>query len=256
MLAEERKNIIVEIVNKNRIVKVSELSKMLNTTEATVRRDLDELQKIKKVRRVHGGAISLNPTSKPFTTNELSILCKEEKKHIAKKAYEYVDDNDALLFDASTTVLELARLIAEGDKKGISILTNSFNVVSMLSNKNDIKVIHTGGQVSYNMNYSTGFITEKIIRDLRVDKCFVGTNGIDPIYGYSVPSFEDASVKKCMLSASKQRFVLADHTKFGETYMAKFADFTGDVDYLITDSFPENIDREPYESNVNLVVDL
>ena len=145
-------------------------------------------------------------------------------------------------------------LIAEGNKSGISILTNSFNVVSILHNKNDIKVFHTGGQVGYNMNYSTGFITEKIIRDLRVDKCFIGTNGVDPIYGYSVSTFEDASVKKCMLNASHQRFVLADHTKFGETYMCKYADFSGDVDYLITDSFPENMDREIFESSVNLVV--
>lgn len=254
MLAEERKNKIVDIVNRNKVVKVSMLSKVLNTTEATIRRDLDELQEINKIRRVHGGAISLNPTSRLFSTDELSILCKDEKKRIAKKAYKYVDNNDALLLDASTTVLELVMLIAEGDKKGISILTNSFNVVSALRYKNDIKVFHTGGQVGYNMNYSTGFITEKIIRDLRVDKCFVGTNGIDPVYGYSVPSFEDASVKKYMLNASQQRFVLADHTKFGETYMGKYADFSGDIDYLITDYFPENTDRELFESSVNLVV--
>ncbi|MEM1483803.1 DeoR/GlpR family DNA-binding transcription regulator [Oscillospiraceae bacterium PP1C4] len=254
MLAEERKSKIIEIVNKDRIVKVAELSKVLSTTEATVRRDLDELQKQKKIRRIHGGAISLKPTSKAFTENELLILCMEEKKKIAKKAYEFIDDNDAIIFDSSTTALELAKLIAEGNRKYLSIVTNSFNIVSILANKSDLRVLHTGGQILYNMNYAVGVITENMLRDLKVDKCFLGTNGIDPNYGYSVPTFEDASVKKCMLGAAKQRFVLADHTKFGESYMGKFAGFLGEVDYLITDSLPQKIDLELYEASVDLVV--
>jgi len=254
MLAEERKNLIIEIVNRKHIVKVADLSKALNTTEATVRRDLDELERRKKVRRVHGGAISLKPTSKILSNDELSILCQDEKKRIAKKAYTFIDDNDALLLDASTTALELAKLIADGDKKHISVLSNSFHVVSILANKKDIHVIHTGGHVSYNMYYSIGVITEKMIRNLRVDKCFLGTNGIDETYGYSVPTFEDASVKGSMLRASKQRFILADHTKFCESYVGKFAEFIGDVDYLITDTIPLNIDIEVLNASVNLII--
>lgn len=254
MLAEERKNKIVEIVNRSRIVKVGDLSRVLHTTEATVRRDLDELQKQKKVRRVHGGALSLNPTSKMVTSTQLLVLCIEEKKRIAQKAYEYVDDNDAIIIDASTTALELAKLIAEGDRRDLSIITNSFLVVSVFANRPGIRVVHTGGQIVYNMNYSVGVLTENMLRNLKVDKCFLGTNGIDPSYGYSVPTFEDASAKKYMMSAAKQRFVLADHTKFGESYLGKFAEFLGEVDFLITDELASGTDSTLYESSVNLVV--
>lgn len=253
MLAEERKDKIINIIEKNRIAKVAELSKLLNTTEATVRRDLEELQKQKKIQRVHGGAISVNNTNREFCYSELSTFCIEEKKRIAARAFEFVADNDALLMDASTTVFELASLLLYSGLKGLSIITNSFNLVSLLRSS-QIRVIHTGGQLSSSMNYAIGSVAEQMLNGLRVDKCFLGTNGIDPSYGYSVPSFEDASVKKCMLTASRQKFILADHTKFGESYMAKFANFTGDIDYLITDCLSAEIDPSAFDPNINLLL--
>ncbi len=254
MLAEERKSKIIELVNKEKIVKVFDLSQKFNTTEVTIRRDLLELEKRKKLRRVHGGAISLNPRGIALNRNDLAILCKEEKIRIARAAYGFINDSDALMFDASTTVQELAKLISEGDRKNLSVITNSFNVVNILSTKSDIHVIHTGGQVSYNMNYSTGVLTESMIRNLRVEKCFIGSNGVDDVYGYSVPTFEDASVKRSMIKAASETFVLADHTKFGDTYMAKFAEFSGDIDYLISDVEPTEIDIDLLKANVNFIV--
>lgn len=254
MLAEERKCAIVDLVNSKRIVTVAELSKQFNTTEATIRRDLDDLENQHKIRRVYGGAASLSSTSRSLSNHELSTLCLEEKKRIAARAYDFIDDHDAILLDASTTVLELAKFIAQGNKQNLSILTNSFNVVDILRTKKDISVIHLGGQVHYSMNYAIGSITENMIRNIRVEKCFIGTNGIDETYGYSVPNFEDASVKKSMLKASKQKFVLADHTKFGDAYVGKFANFAGDVDYLIMDLLPNDIDSDTLQANVNLII--
>lgn len=253
MLAEERKDKIINIIEKNRVAKVAELSRLLNTTEATVRRDLEELQKQKKVQRVHGGAISVTNTNREFDYRELSTICIEEKKRIAARAFEFVQDNDALLMDASTTVFELASLLLHSSLTGLSIITNSFNLVSLLRSSH-IRVIHTGGQLSSSMNYAVGAVGEQMLSGLRVDKCFLGTNGIDPSYGYSVPSFEDASIKKCMLTSSRQKFILADHTKFGEAYLAKFASFTGEIDYLITDCLTDKIDVSAFDPNTNIVL--
>ncbi len=259
MLAEERKNKIVTIVNKNKFVKVTHLSQVLNTTEATIRRDLDELEKSKRIQRVHGGAVSLRPTNAIFSDTVLSAICIEEKKLIAQKAYNFINHNDSIIFDASTTSLELIKLIAQGSKKNLTIITNSFNALPILSIKKDIQVIHIGGNVDYNMNLSTGPIPETILNNIKADKCFLGANGIDIKYGYSVPTIDDASAKKHMLESSKQNFILADHTKFGETYMHKFADFSGVIDCLITDCFPYVDDEflkymHYYETSVHLVV--
>ena len=258
MIAAERKKLIVDQVNKHKIVKVVELSKKFNTTEATIRRDLEELQQQKKVRRVHGGAIAVTPSAKLNDKDTLKIRCIEEKKRIALAAYEFIDEDDALTLDASTTVFELAKLIVSGRKKNISIITNSFDMVALLlphlTLRPDIMIFHTGGVLTPIMNAGLGSIAVSTLENMRTDKCFLGVNGIDPDYGYSCPSFEDAAAKKAMLKSAKQRFILSDHTKISEMYMGKFADFTGDIDYLIVDKLPEGTDEEVYSKNVNLVI--
>lgn len=104
------------------------------------------------------------------------------------------------------------------------------------------------------MKSAIGVVAENMIRKLRVEKCFVGTNGVDEDYGYSVPTFEDASVKRCMLDAAGETFVLADHTKFGETYMAQFAEFSGKIDYLISDRAPAEIDLDLLRANTKFII--
>lgn len=253
MLAEERKKVICEIVNRKKAVRVSELSKRLNITEATVRRDLDELQNEKKLRRTHGGAVALYPAGIEYVISELAVEHIEEKRRIARKAYEFIDDHDAVLFDGASTVLELSRLLAAGDKKGIIVLTNALSVVNVLATKKDITVIHLGGEVKYHLNSTVGKMTEERIRDVRVDKTFLGINGVDAEYGYSITSFEEAAVKKEMIRSAKQTFVLADHSKFGATYLAKVADVEGEIDYLITDEPVEDFDYTQMEDKVHIV---
>lgn len=257
MLAAERKNFIMEQITKNKIVKVVELSKKLNTTEVTIRRDLEELQSQKKVHRVYGGAIAVSSAAKLDSKTELLVRCIEEKKKIALTAYDYVDDQDAIILDASTTVLELAKLISKGEKRNISIITNSFDVVSVFaqtSPRPDLNVFHTGGQLLANMNSGIGTITLSTLESIRVDKCFLGVNGIHVDFGYSCPSFEDAAVKKSMLTSAKQRFILADHTKTSEMYMGKFADITGDIDYLIMDNMLSHSDEDALSKCTNLIL--
>lgn len=252
MLAEERKKLICEIVNKNKAVKVSDLSRRLSVTEATVRRDLDELQNEKKLRRTHGGAVALYPAGFEYVISELAVEHIEEKRGIAQKAYEYIDDYDTVLFDGASTVLELCRLLASGDKKGVMVLTNALSVVNVLANKDDISVIHLGGKVKYYLNSTVGKMTEKMIRDIRVDKTFLGVNGIDLEFGYSITNFDEAAVKKEMIRSAKQSFVLADHSKFGATYLAKVADIEGEIDFLITDEQVEGFDYAQLAEKVHI----
>lgn len=254
MLAQERRDKIIELVNTNKIVRVSDLSELFSTTEVTIRRDLDELQAQKKVCRIHGGAIPLKSTSKSLTQEELSIRCPSEKKMIAQCAYHFIEDNDAILLDASTTALELVHLIIEGPKKNLTIVTNSFKAIALLQSRCDMDLFHIGGQVRRDMDSTFGALADTLLKNIRVDKCFLGTTGIDIYFGYSDPNFNDSSIKKGMISAAKQKFIIADHTKFNDSYIGKFADFSGAIDYLITDRLPSGLDREYIEANVNLII--
>jgi len=252
MLAEERHKVICEMVNKKKAVRVSDLSKQLNITEATVRRDLDELQSEKKLRRTHGGAVALYPVGNEYVISELAVENIDEKRKIARKAYEFIDDHDAVLFDGSSTVLELSRILAAGDRKGVIVVTNALSVANVLAIKKDIQVIHTGGEIRYHINSTVGKIAERTIRDMRVDKTYIGINGIDPEFGYSITNFDEAAVKKEMVTCAKQSFVLADSTKFGKSYLAKVAEPEGEIDFVITDVKNEDYDYDQLEERVHM----
>lgn len=253
MLAQERQDKILDIIQQNKIAKVSELSQLFHTTETTIRRDLDELQKLKKLRRVHGGAVPIKNQNKDMTDDELSILCPDEKKKIAREALSYIDDHDALFLDSSSTVFELARLLPFSGKRELVIVTNSFPIVSLLHKYRDFHLIHTGGEVKHTMASSYGSVALKMLQNIKVDKCFLGVMGIDSSFGYSDPNLNDAALKEAVLKASRLHFILADHTKFGEAYIGKFAEFKGTIDYLITNSFPASENSEAYEECVNLI---
>ncbi len=254
MLAEERKNKIIELVNTNKLIKVSELSHLLNATEVTIRKDLEELQAQKYLRRIHGGAISIAPANKIISERQLQTSCIQEKKAIARHAYQYIDNDDTLIFDRSTTVYELAKLILEKPFSNLTIITNSLRLTALLASKEEIRLIFIGGEINVSMNCTYGVLTNKLFRDIRSDKCFIGISGIDPSYGYSDPNLNDCGLKQEILKASKQKFVLADPTKFNESFIGKAANFTGVIDYLITDTLPHNIDRRLYENEVNFIV--
>ena len=253
MLAEERKKYICDILNRKKAVRVAELSKQLGITEATVRKDLDDLQGEKKLRRTHGGAIPFYCAAVNYMMSDLLIVHIEEKQSIAKEAYKFIDDNDTVMCDGSTTVLELAKLLVKGEKKGLTILTNSVNLVNLLKDCKDITLIQIGGEFRSHNNSTMGKISERTIRDLRVDKSFIGLNGVALGYGYSVTNFDDAAVKREMLKAAKQSFVLADNSKFGDSYLAKVADDEGEVDFLITDKKNETFDYVAMEDKVQIV---
>lgn len=253
MLVEERKEQICDLLNTKKAVRVSELSRRFNVSETTIRHDLDELQDEKKIRRTHGGAVALYPAGRKYVISDLAVKNEAEKKMIAERAYEFIEDNDAVLFDGSSTVLELCKIIAEGNRKDLIIVTNAFSVVTVLNNKKDIRIFHVGGEVRYPINSSVGKIAEETVSGMRVDKVFLGVNGIDTDYGYSITDLDEASVKQKMLRSAKQSFVLADHTKFGASCMAKVADFSGEIDFLITDARMPDFSYDPYEEAVNLI---
>lgn len=255
MLAEERKRKILDMVNMQKIVKVNELSQILDTTEVTIRKDLDDLQAQKLLRRIHGGAISFAPAvTSDLSVKKFTTQCIREKKVIAKLAYKFVDNRDALILDRSTTVYEFAKLLLEGNIRELIIITNSLPLISLLKPRKDFQLILIGGEYNASADCSYGTLTNLMFSNIRSDKCFTGISGIDSSYGYSDRNLNDSGLKKIMLNSAKQKFILADHTKFNESYIGKAADFVGCIDYLITDTMPPNIDRSEYENNVNFLI--
>lgn len=221
MFPEERQQKIFDIVTQRRSAKVTDLSNELEISEATIRRDLEELQKQKRIIRTHGGAMAAYFVGKAITSSELKHKDSELKQQIALIAYDLIDNYDTLLMDTSSTVHELIKLIADGTKRHLRVITTSLMAIQELSRSTNCSVQVVGGDVNYEHQTSEGSVACRFIEGIRVDKCFIGINGIDETYGFSTPRYADADIKDYMIKSSNCSILLADHTKLGKTYLAK-----------------------------------
>lgn len=218
MLKSKRKQLILEKVMKDKFVSLEYLVKALNTSESTVRRDLDELESERKLRRVHGGAESLHFLQEEESNQEKSIKNIQEKTKIAQKAASLIQEYDVIFIDAGTTN-EL--LVNELHDPSVTVVTNSIHHATKLVERN-IPTVIIGGVVKRSTDASIGGVALNQIGQLNFDKAFIGMNGIDDGF-FTTPDMEEGAVKRAILENAKRTYVLADASKLGNTSFAKVA---------------------------------
>ena len=218
MLKSKRKQLILEKVTKDKFVSLEYLVKALETSESTVRRDLDELESERKLRRVHGGAESLHFLQEEESNQEKSIKNIQEKTRIAQKAASLIQEYDVIFIDAGTTN-EL--LVNELHDPSVTVVTNSIHHATKLVERN-IPTVIIGGVVKRSTDASIGGVALNQIGQLNFDKAFIGMNGIDDGF-FTTPDMEEGAVKRAILENAKRTYVLADASKLGQTSFAKVA---------------------------------
>ncbi|KRQ86158.1 HTH-type transcriptional repressor GlcR [Caloramator mitchellensis] len=236
MFAEERKNKIAEMIKSGQSVKVSELAKTFNVSESTIRRDLNELETMGTIIRTHGGAVNtLNTNFEPsFIEKQDKYLF--EKDYIGKIAAKLIKDGDTIILDAGTTTQYIARYITA---KNITIITNSVNLASELSNRDDIEVIVTGGTIRPKTKAMVGFVAENTLRQFRVDKAFIGANGVSIKYGVTTPNSQEANVKKAMIENAKEVCLVVDNSKFNEVTFSLICPVSR-INYIVTNQIEDD----------------
>ncbi|MCR4431353.1 MAG: DeoR/GlpR family DNA-binding transcription regulator [Tepidanaerobacteraceae bacterium] len=254
VLAEERKRCILEMVEENASVTVAELSEKFNLSEVTIRKILNELDEYGYLKRTRGGAVSLSRSMREYGEKEKEKKNIIEKKAIAGAAYEYIQDGDTIFLDAGSTTLELARLIKNGNKRNIVVITNAINLAVEMVEAEDIDLVLIGGNVRHRIMSCVGSIAEKAIEGLFFDKVFMGANSLDIEHGVTTPNLYEAQVKCCMLNSTRQSFVLADHSKFGQASLAKVCPISR-INNLITDwNSPAEYIEKIRDLGVNVVI--
>ena len=218
MLKSERKKLILEELSKHKIVSLEKLVGLLDTSESTVRRDLDELESENKLRRVHGGAELPHSLQEEETIQEKSVKNLQEKKLIAQKASSLIKEKDVIFVDAGSTT---AFLIKELEQKDITVVTNSIHHAVQLVDKL-IPTVIIGGGVKMTTDASIGGVALNQINQLHFDRAFIGMNGVDEGY-FTTPDMEEGAVKRAILENAKQTYVLADSSKIGQSCFAKVA---------------------------------
>lgn len=252
MLAANRHEEILRLLNKDRFVKVSQLSRLFDVSEETIRRDLDKLEKDGLLRKLHGGAVPVDIANvdniKPISERIGENI--GEKDIIAKLAYDLIEDGDTLILDTGSTILQLAKIL---DNKYITVITNDISIAYELSQKENVDLIVTGGNLKPNSFTIIGPECEKSISSFNVNKVFLSTSGISLQQGLTTSNNIDASIKKRMIESADNVICLADHSKFGRVALVSFAKIS-DLNIIVTDRDMDNSYREFLsEANVKLI---
>ncbi len=231
MLVAERYEKIVQLVNERGSIRVSELSALCQVTEETIRRDLDRLELAGRLRRSHGGAISVKELQPEVPFFEREVTHAEEKKRIAVEAVKLIRPKERILLDASTTAWYMAKLLPDIP---LTVLTNSVQVITELSSKEKIEVIGTGGRLAPSSLSFVGPLAERSLETYYVDKVFLSCKGVHLERGISESSELQARLKQQMISIADHAVLLADSSKFGIQSLSHVAGWS-QLDAIISD---------------------
>ena len=233
-----RRKSIVELLEKQGKVKVSELSRLFHISEVTIRNDLTELENEGLLDRVHGGAVSTNKAYYTMGFNERAAQYVPEKQQIAKAAVSFINPNDTIMINSGTTTFNIAKELRQF--KGLTVVTNSLAIAQELSALPGFNVILLGGNYNPQYQFTYGEDAIQQLRLYKTYKLFLSADGVDSICGLTTHHYQEADVSRAMLERVNQTIIVADYSKIGRENFANIAPIDC-VDKLITN---ETADKE------------
>ena len=229
--AEERKRIIIEILMEHQKISIPELCERFNISPVTIRNDLNELQKAGLLKRTHGGAIlNRKVAEENIILNDIPNL--KAKMSLADYALSLIEDGDTILLDTGSTALELAKLLNKRER--LTIVVNDIQIAAYLEKNTNATIIVLGGVLRRGLHCTVGPAASRMLEGFKVDKAFIGTNGIT-LEGLSTPDVYQADIKQKMIRIANHVIVMADSSKLGTQAFQCFATLA-DFDSLLTNS--------------------
>jgi DeoR family transcriptional regulator, aga operon transcriptional repressor len=232
MLIDERRQHILELIQKQGRVLVGELSQGLKISQITIRKDLDYLQSKGLIQRSHGGALRIQSSALVDPTlQEKQKHNYPEKERIAAAATKMVEEGQCLILDSGTTTTA----IAQGLKRfrQLTIITNAVNIAAELAGT-DFEVILVGGTLRKNSFSLVGPLAEDNLEEMHADILFLGVDGFDLEVGITTPNFLESRVNRAMVKAARQVVAVCDSSKFSRRSLSRIV-APGAIHHVITD---------------------
>lgn len=243
-LAPKRLEQLRRLIRQDHVVRISGLLKNLNVSPATIRRDLNELERLGEIRRVHGGAVSIGSRLEEPLFDDKTSLAAREKHQIAQAALRYIKPGDTIFLDGGSTVLELARLIR--DRSHLTVVTNSLRSAIELA-AHGPRLILIGGELRRLSQTLVGPLTRLTLEELHVDRAFMGTMGLTLEEGLTTTDPSEAYTKELVMEHARQVILLADHSKIGKTSFSRSGRLENVrvviTDKLVDPNFARNLRR-------------
>ncbi|MCI8524390.1 MAG: DeoR/GlpR transcriptional regulator [Oscillospiraceae bacterium] len=235
MLAIERKNEILDKLRTEQRVVVGELAAHYGVTEETIRRDLDKLEREGYATKTYGGAIWGNSTKTDLSYTIRNKTNVEAKHAIARLVSAAISDGDHIMLDDSSTSLYVAKHIK--DKKDLTVITNSVEIIMELSGVEGWNIMSTGGRLKAETLALVGPQCQQMIQNFHVDKAILSCKGVAPSGAVTDSSEYHASTKQAMMASAAQTILALDDSKFDKISFVKITELS-QIDCVVTNRRP------------------
>ncbi|MBL6945888.1 MAG: DeoR/GlpR transcriptional regulator [Rhodospirillales bacterium] len=234
MLAEQRRSVILDMLAEKGAVSISDLYRKLKVSRETIRRDITRLDTENRLRKTHGGALSLDSFEPAF--EERKTVNVEAKRSIGRVAAALVPDGASVIIDSGTTIQGLVEALLH--TRRLTVITNDMQAATRLSGRNDNSVLILGGELIAGEGAIMGRDTSAMLGNYFADFAFVGAGAISSHPWLMDFSREAAEIRGQMLSLARRPVVLADHTKFDRVAPARVPNFEK-ASHIVVDRKPE-----------------
>jgi DeoR family transcriptional regulator of aga operon len=218
---DKRRKNIMNLLKRQGKVTIQEIIEKFDCSEATARRDLDELKNTGIIRSLGGAQLEGFSESREVPFQEKRQLLWLEKEAIAAKAAHLIQEGDVVGLTGGTTTFLIAKAIKL--RKNITVVTNAVNIAMELSEGDEIQVVLTGGVMRRNSFELCGPLAEKTVEGLNIGKMFLGVDGITVAHGITTFSESEAFIAKMLIERSSQTIAVFDHTKVGKASLFSIA---------------------------------
>lgn len=234
MMQDERFIRIIDFLKENQTGTLAELSELNGVSLDTVRRDLEQLEKSKMLRRVRGGAVYHNADITTHGVGVRSISHRQEKREIAELVSTRIVDGQAVLINSGTTCMEVAELLVERFYR-LTIMTNSLPAIRILSQNQNFNILIPGGVVDGQEEAIYGEQCVTDIRKYNLDTAILGVHAVSLEKGITDFRIHQEAIMRAMLESSRQKIIVADHSKFEKISYVNICSLA-EIDNIITDS--------------------
>jgi DeoR family transcriptional regulator of aga operon len=235
LLVEERRRMIVELVEQQGRATVEELATRFGTSTVTIRADLDALARSSAIARSHGGALPVAPTTNDTPLNIKETRWHAQKLRIGQAAAKMIQDGETIILDSGSTTVEIARQIRQMKFESLTVITNALNIAMELTGMPQIRVMMLGGMLRQTSYSLVGPDAEQALAKLSADRLFLGVDGLDPEVGVTTPDRLEAALNALMIRVSRQTIAVLDASKLGQRSLSVITPVKN-LDMVISDS--------------------
>jgi DeoR family fructose operon transcriptional repressor len=250
MVQDERRGKLLELVRQHGFASLLELSKTLNVSESTVRRDLDFLEESGSAKRTHGGVFYTGASPKLPHFEQRQAINWDKKRMIARSAAELIEDNDTVLLDGGSTTYELAQLLVG---RPLHVVTNSLPVANLFMSSADTDLVVIGGYVHHRTGVVMGQHAHHMLAELNIRRAVLSVASVAEA-GFYNNNLLIVETERAMMRAAEEVIVLADCTKFGHRSMAQLCPLSDVRKLVVDDGISDQWKTRIEDAGVQLIV--